>query len=349
MKDKFLFLFLILSCYLSNIEADLYYIASCPIILENEPCNSDTVKFFLYTRKNMNDSQYVKITDEADNITNSFYKDDLKTKIIVHGYNADMNLSVLVKLKDAYLKKYDANVWMVDWAVLVPSPCYPTAVYNVRYAGKCLAKFIDKLRKRKKTGTMDLHVVGFSLGAHVPANAAPHLKPYQIPRITGLDPALPLFLFGFISNKLDAEDGEFVDIVHTNGLLEGQVKPIGHVDFYMNGGVLQPGCGSKFPTREEVSCSHHRSVEYFAESINTEVGFWGWRCIGFYYYITDRCHAVPPFVLMGEHVNKTLRGTYSVDTNSQSPFAIGKKRLLFLVTSIPPFAVYYPVVTQSLK
>ena len=46
---------------------------------------------------------------------------------------------------------------------------------------------------------------------------------------------------------LDTTDAEFVDIVHTNGgsISSGAVafdEPMGHVDFYVNGGHKQPGC-----------------------------------------------------------------------------------------------------------
>jgi len=49
--------------------------------------------------------------------------------------------------------------------------------------------------------------------------------------------------------RLDITDAEFVDIIHTNGgrAIDGNVafdEPLGHIDFYVNGGVKQPGCSS---------------------------------------------------------------------------------------------------------
>lgn len=58
----------------------------------------------------------------------------------------------------------------------------------------------------------------------------------------GLDPALPLFTTTNKDRKLDRTDAEFVDVLHTDALVEGKVERCGHIDFYMNGGLEQPGC-----------------------------------------------------------------------------------------------------------
>lgn len=72
-----------------------------------------------------------------------------------------------------------------------------------------------------------------------------------------MDPAGPKFCVGE-EKRLDKSDAEFVDIIHTNDadycsylfisllhLTQAQFgfdTPIGHVDFYPNGGAEQPGC-----------------------------------------------------------------------------------------------------------
>lgn len=92
------------------------------------------------------------------------------------------------------------------------------------------------------SGTENIHLVGFSLGAQVTNYVAKAVIPFRIPRISGLDPAMPLFITSGIDEKLDASDAEFVDVIHTNALVQGKLERCGHVDFYMNGGILQPGC-----------------------------------------------------------------------------------------------------------
>ena len=65
----------------------------------------------------------------------------------------------------------------------------------------------------------------------------------------GLDPAGPFFSLNDTETRLDASDGDFVDVIHTNGgTLTGNelgfLPPIGHIDFYPNGGQFQPGCAT---------------------------------------------------------------------------------------------------------
>ena len=63
----------------------------------------------------------------------------------------------------------------------------------------------------------------------------------------GLDPAKPFLTLENIDNRLDTTDADFVDVIHTDsgnltGLELGFFAPIGHIDFYPNGGTDQPGC-----------------------------------------------------------------------------------------------------------
>ena len=49
---------------------------------------------------------------------------------------------------------------------------------------------------------------------------------------------------------LNAGDADLVDVIHTAGkegniMDYGTLKPMGHIDFYPNGGGRQPGCSSK--------------------------------------------------------------------------------------------------------
>lgn len=68
-------------------------------------------------------------------------------------------------------------------------------------------------------------------------------KNAKIGRITGLDPAGPLFISANNDQGLSAEDATFVDVIHTDAGKSGTSQVLGHADFYPNGGrAPQPGC-----------------------------------------------------------------------------------------------------------
>lgn len=63
-----------------------------------------------------------------------------------------------------------------------------------------------------------------------------------------MDPAQPLFENLDKAVRIDTSDADFVDVIHSNAkptipfIGFGMMRPVGHVDFYMNGGADQPGC-----------------------------------------------------------------------------------------------------------
>ena len=64
--------------------------------------------------------------------------------------------------------------------------------------------------------------------------------------ILALDPAFPLYMLRTSSSRLSPTDARFVDVIHTDGGFLGFPWPLGHADFFPNGGVaLQPGCAKQ--------------------------------------------------------------------------------------------------------
>lgn len=63
------------------------------------------------------------------------------------------------------------NVIAVDWDLLSQLPCYPTAALNTWQAGQCTAVLVVSLAALG-LDPRTLHVLGFSLGAHVAGYAS---------------------------------------------------------------------------------------------------------------------------------------------------------------------------------
>ena len=61
----------------------------------------------------------------------------------------------------------------------------------------------------------------------------------QIDQITGLDPAAPNFMRP-AEARIDYTDAPFVDTIITS--LTGLQIPVGHSNFFVNGGKHQPQC-----------------------------------------------------------------------------------------------------------
>ncbi|KAA0199410.1 hypothetical protein HAZT_HAZT011520 [Hyalella azteca] len=154
-------------------------------------------------------------------------------------------------------------VVVVDWRVGAQSP-YAQAVANARLVGAMTGHLIMRMQAiidlRQEVLSLNgssFHLVGHSLGSHLMGYAGSYTstfgdKPSLVGRITALDPAGPFFRNVDPLVRLDPSDAEYVDVIHTdsNEILPGipmslgNPDPLGHVDFYPNGGSQQPGCSS---------------------------------------------------------------------------------------------------------
>nr|XP_021152479.1 endothelial lipase [Columba livia] len=197
-------------------------------------------------------------------------------------------------------RERDANVVVVDWLPLAHQ-LYTDAVNNTQVVGKSIAGLLDWLQVTRIAGGRCRNAVaqgngGFSserrsLGAHVAGFAGNHVHG-TIGRITGLDPAGPMFEGVDPSKRLSPDDANFVDVLHTYtretlGVSIGIQMPVGHVDIYPNGGDFQPGCGlsdvlgaiAYGTIGEVVKCEHERSVHLFVDSlVNQDKQSFAFQC-----------------------------------------------------------------------
>ena len=232
-------------------------------ILPHSPQRINT-KFYLYTRANTS-GEIMSLKE----IPASF-DPKLPTKFIVHGYLQHSQKKWILDMKDAFLSVENLNVITVDY--YTKFIIYELAVINARIIGIDVANLIQQLVTKTGVDLNDIHIIGHSLGAHVSGYAGERLNGL-IGRITGLDPAARFFDFTDNKVKLDSSDAKFVDIIHTdtnflyNQFGLGILEPVGHVDFYPNGGYRQPNCES---LASRIVCSHVNSYKFFIESIKNQ-------------------------------------------------------------------------------
>lgn len=69
--------------------------------IHDRKCPDPEVRFYLYTRQNSDERQLINIDDtwESSNLSSSFFNPQKPSKIIIHGFRADMFLTPLFKMK----------------------------------------------------------------------------------------------------------------------------------------------------------------------------------------------------------------------------------------------------------
>ncbi|KAL4715591.1 hypothetical protein ACJJTC_009217 [Scirpophaga incertulas] len=278
------------------------------------------VYFYLYTRENINNGELLTIPYDDTRIESKYFNSANEIKAITHGWLSKANTEWLQNMKNALLDRKDFNVIAVDWSELAQNPLYPWPAVSTRYVGKRLSKLLDSLTKSYEMKNPDTHLIGHSLGAHVMGYAGMYSE-QKIKRISGLDPARPLFELPLMNKnfRLDDTDADFVDIIHTSSGVLGYEDSHGHADFYPNGGKpKQPGCEGRQHAIE--GCSHGRSITFFIESIDPTARFKAYPCDSWENYENGKCRSNA--TLMGYPANSNQLGDFYLRTNNQSRYAI---------------------------
>ncbi|KAF5277894.1 hypothetical protein FQA39_LY06046 [Lamprigera yunnana] len=268
-----------------------------------ESIDSNNVKFWLYTRGSSGPTILDSNKPELDN---------KKTILLIPGWLCNVTNDLMPELKEAYLQRYDSNIIIVDWS-LYASYLYSKSYCYAYKVAEVVADFLCRLDQILSINVEGLHLVGHSMGAQISGLIGHDVQLFcnkTVGRITGLDPAGPLYTGSSKSKRLDETDATFVDVIHTNGMGLGYNGRCGDVDFYPNGGVKQPGCSfTIFNILYMYGCSHLRSIDYMIESVNSNK------------FLACNSHNK---AVMGESAIGAPDGSYYLKTNEKYPFATGQ-------------------------
>lgn len=276
----------------------------------------DTI-YNLHTRKNPLGVQIY--LNDTDGVWAAGFNAKHPVRFTMHGWKGDTTSEV--NAVEEFLEAGDFNHIVVDWSAGAKTNSYIDArnrVPGVAQHVGWMAAFLVRIGAASWSNT---YMIGHSLGGQMAAMVGQYLEgDARIEACICLDPAGPLFSATDEADRASPDDCNYVEVVHTNGGLLGFLQPIGHSDFYPNGGRSQPGCGIDLLG----SCAHARAPKLFKESLVTSLPFEGQQCNSSVSDVVGgRC--APTGVvswMLGDPINYEAKGLFYLTTSDSTPFAV---------------------------
>ncbi|XP_039770246.1 phospholipase A1 member A isoform X3 [Ornithorhynchus anatinus] len=260
------------------------------------------------------------------------------TKIVIHGFRVLGNKpSWIDQFIRTVLRARPANVVAVDW-VFGSTAAYFSAVGNVMKLSLEISRLINKMLELGASPA-SIHIIGVSLGAHV-AGMVGHFHRGQLGRITGLDPAGPEFTRASLEERLDPGDARFVDAIHTDADYLGIRIPVGHVDYFVNGGQDQPGCGFSLTAGYGyMICDHMRAVYLYLSALEAPCSLTAFPCTSYEDFLAGQCpDCSDPFPLTCPKIGMEDQGGIKMEK-------LPKEVKVYLGTSAgTPYCVFHSLV-----
>ncbi|CAK1582963.1 unnamed protein product [Parnassius mnemosyne] len=238
------------------------------------------------------------------------------TVILIHGFMESSDGLMVKAIATKLLTRQDIDILALDGRNAITFEYFRSTTY-VRIIGEKLGELLSIITKGGQDANR-IVLIGHSLGAHIAGVASKtfqDLTGRSIGHIIALDPAGPCFSNISPDNRLDRSDAAYVDVIHTNAGILGLKEPVGHKDFYPNGGLSQPGCF--FST-----CDHSRAWEIFAESINSPERFPARKCSNWTMFHNGNC-VKNEVAFIGIDSKSGSVGSYFLHTASSTPFGLG--------------------------
>ncbi|VEN59848.1 unnamed protein product [Callosobruchus maculatus] len=278
------------------------------------------VKLYIFSEYNRDSGLEVLYENPKDDVPAVYYDKQKTNVFLIPGSNhTEFEKSLIPALLDTE----KANVFLFKW-IHDGQDDEEWKEKSIADAGHLMSKFLLKLKKTLNLALEKTQLVGEGIGAHVAGEVGKKLNG-EIFGIIGLDPTYPA---GKEISKLGKTDAKRVEVIHTEGSA-GYPSSMGTLDFFVNGGIVQPGC-DKFNLKPEQqkACSHSRSWLYYKESLQGGI-FIGIKCSGYKYVKSlelEKCEGTYA-ILGGINQPEKPKGDFYVLTRPDGPeFALLNKK-----------------------
>ncbi|XP_048121883.1 lipase member H isoform X3 [Alosa alosa] len=288
------------------------------------------VRLLLYTRANLECGQELSHHRFTAQLLFNLSR---STAFVIHGYRPTGAPPIWIDhLVHLLARQEDMNIVVVDWNRGAANLNYFTAVTNTRRTAANITGFIQRMQE--EGASLDsVHLIGVSLGAHV-AGFIGAMLGGKVGRITGLDPAGPMFAGVPPEERLDPTDAQLVDVLHTDMDGFGLRGAHGHIDFYANGGSDQPGCPKTiFSGKAYFVCDHQRSVFLYLCALNHTCNLTAYPCSSHTDFLNGQCLQCEAF----KPASCPVLG-YDLSPWRDNLLKLGQTRAFFSTTSELPYS-----------
>ncbi|XP_013190455.2 lipase member H [Amyelois transitella] len=251
---------------------------------------------------------------------------DKPTLFYMPGWMDNIRMPMGSIMERIYMSK-GYNFWMLNDIVFVMR-AFPRAARAVKAVGFHVGEMLANLTAiQPKFDPKKLEFLGLSLGGQTMSFIAKRyyeLTGIKVSRLTGLDATGLCFRSLGPEDRVDASDADFVDLVMTNIDGIGMAAPVGHANFYVNGGETQPGdfywmnCGSV--------CSHIRGYTIWVAALLYQNSLIAIKCDSVQEARNKDCYDRVPVEtnLLGLNVDRNKPGIYYLSTSNRFPYFLGE-------------------------
>ncbi|KAM7065445.1 phospholipase A1 member A isoform 5-T5 [Acridotheres tristis] len=217
--------------------------------------------------------------------------------------------------------------------------CEAPAPVNNTVAHALLGEHLTSLSLALGVSGTSIHIIGVSLGAHV-GGLVGHFHGGRLGQITALDPAGPKYTRASPEERLDPGDALFVEAIHTDADNFGIRIPVGHIDYFVNGGKDQPGCPRFFSAGYNfLICDHMRAVHLYISALNHPCPIVGFPCANHQDFLNGHClDCAEPFLSSCPRIG--LLEQAGVNASRLPP----EVKVFLMTGPSAPFCVYHSLV-----